>query len=162
MCQNSAFSVSINCLQGFPKSDWLLNSGRRATSKPASQCCGGKIRRTFSRNIADVGPWQVGLLENGKSKRPLEGILDVCGTVCPSVRELEPDDGWSVLTCAAQWTVRLDVAGLPPSLSLPPLSHSASLLLCFTSSGPNMSCCRCSLTLPPLDSFPLIVPSPAL
>lgn len=49
----------------------------------------------------------------------------VCGTICTSVRELEPDDGWSVLTRAAQWTVRLDVAGLPPSLS-------PSLPLCFT------------------------------
>lgn len=65
----------------------------------------------------------MGLLENGKCKRPLEGILRVCVGLSVHVCELEPDDGWSVLTCAAQWTVRLDVAGLPPSPSLP---------LCFT------------------------------
>lgn len=45
--------------------------------------------------------------------------------MCLCVRESEPDDGWSLLTCAAQWTVRLDMAGLSPSLSL---------TLCFTSS----------------------------
>lgn len=38
--------------------------------------------------------------------------------MCLCVRESEPDDGWSLLTCAAQWTVRLDMAGLSPSLSL--------------------------------------------
>lgn len=76
-------------------------------------------------NIAHVEHWQVGLLENGKCKRPLEGILCVCVGLSVHVCELEPDDGWSVLTCAAQWTVRLDVAGLPPSLSLSPtLLHS--------------------------------------
>lgn len=45
--------------------------------------------------------------------------------MCLCMRESEPDDRWSVLTCAAQWTVRLDMAGLSQSPSLS-LSHSPS------------------------------------
>lgn len=49
--------------------------------------------------------------------------MPACMCVC--VRE--PDDGWSVLTCAAHWTVRLDMARLPAHHPLRSHSLSASL-----------------------------------
>lgn len=76
-----------------------------------------------------------GLWGNGECKRPLGGSLCVC--LC--VRESEPDDGWSVLTCAAQWTVRLDMAGLSPS---PSISFSHSLPHSFFASLPQGQTCH--------------------
>lgn len=82
----------------------------------------------------------------------------MCVGLSAHVCELEPVDGWSVLTCAAQWTVRLDVAGLPPSLS-PTLLHSF-----FASLPQGQTCHVAGAHSPPtpLNLFLLLLPSLAL
>lgn len=141
--------------------------GSITTSKPPHLLGSDEISCAFWGNIAHVEHWEVGLLKNGKCKGPLEGILGVCvcGTVCPCVSWSQMMDGVCLRVQPSglwDWTWLVSF-----HLSLP-LYHSASLFLCFTSSGPNMSCCRCSLTPhphpthPTPDLFPLILPSLAL
>jgi len=59
--------------------------------------------------------------------------------MCLRVHESEPDDGCSVLTCAAHWTVRLDMAGLSPS---PFISFTHSLPHSLFASLPQGQTCH--------------------